>query len=129
MATWESLRGYVASKYTIAREDAEAFALLFGLDDDRSQQVTVRKADLAGLEWAQIITAVARVDQVDARQALVLSGGMVFGGLAVEGDYLVFRHSIPLKDLDVDEFEIPLAVAVGFGDELEKTLTGGGDEF
>lgn len=129
MATWESLRGYVASRYPIAQDEGDAVAILFALEGGRSQQITLRKANLAGLEWAQVVTGVARVDQVDALQALVLSGAMVFGGLAVEGDYLVFRHSIPLKDLDVDELEIPLAVAVGFGDELEQALTEGADEF
>jgi hypothetical protein len=129
MATWESLRGYVISNYTIARDDADAIGLRFRTEGDRSQVIMVRKADLGGFEWAQIVTPVAQADQVDARDALVRSGNMVVGGLAIEGDLLVFRHSIPLKDLDVDEFEIPLGVAVNFGDELEKALTGGGDEF
>jgi hypothetical protein len=74
------------------------------------------------------VTPVAKAADVDARAALVLSGNMVVGGLAIEGDLLVFRHALPLKDLDVDEFEIPLGIAVNFGDELERGLTGG-DEF
>jgi hypothetical protein len=55
----------------------------------------VRKAELGGYEWAQVVTPVAKAADVDARAALVLSGNMVVGGLAIEGDLLVFRHALP----------------------------------
>jgi hypothetical protein len=62
---------------------------------------------------------VCRADQIDPRDALSRNGSMVVGGLALEGDLVIFRHSLPLADLDPDEFETPLRIAVTFGDKRE----------
>jgi hypothetical protein len=54
---------------------------------------------------------------------------MVCGALSIrelpeDENLVVFRHSIPLADLDPSEFEGPLHIAVIFGDQLEQELTG-----
>lgn len=130
MATWESLRSYVKTNYNVTKDDLNCMGLLFGLGEGRSQLVLVGKRLLGDMEWAEIVTPVCKESDIAPRDALLRNSKMVVGGLLLEEDGTVyFRHSFPLKDLDVDEFEVPFQLAVGFGDALEKELTGGKDQF
>jgi hypothetical protein len=53
---------------------------------------------------------------------------MIVGGLALHCCGLViFRYSFRLANLDADEFEEPLRIAVSYGDRLERELSGGED--
>jgi hypothetical protein len=124
MASWESLRRYIKDRYRTNRDDIDAVGMVFELQDDRSQQVLIRRLSLGDQEWAEIATVVCRADQIDPRDALTRNGGMVVGGLALVGDLVIFRHALPLADLDPDEFETPLRIAVTFGDKLERELSG-----
>jgi hypothetical protein len=125
MANWESLRRYIKGKYRTNRDDLDVVGMLFDVDGGRSQQVLVRKMSLGDEEWAEIATIVCRENQIDPREALRRNGDMVVGGLALVGDLVIFRHSFALADLDPGEFETPLSIAVGFGDQLERELSGG----
>jgi hypothetical protein len=124
MATWESLRRYIKSNYHTSRDDIDVVGMVFNLDNGRSQQVLVRKLTLGNAEWAEIATVVCKEEQIDPRDALLRNGEMVVGGLALVGDFVIFRHALPLADLDPSEFESPLGIAVGFGDKLERELSG-----
>jgi hypothetical protein len=44
MATWESLRGYIKSKYKIAQEDQDAIGLVFGTEGERARAAGRRSA-------------------------------------------------------------------------------------
>ena len=41
------------------------------------------------------------------------------------GEHVVLRHSLPLENLDINEFVDPLALVAGVADELEEKFTGG----
>jgi hypothetical protein len=128
MADWNDLRRYIKSTYKIAEDNINSMTLLFNVDDNRSQAVMVSSIDNSG--WASISTAVCTEHDIDARQALARNSTMIVGGLALLDDgTVIFRLSFPLGNLDPDEFEEPLHVAVGFGDRLERELTGGSDRF
>lgn len=76
----------------------------------------------------QISTAVCTEDEIDPRDALKRNAAMTIGGLALlDSGLVIFRHTFPLVNLDPEEFEQPLHVAVGFGDQLERELSRGGD--
>jgi len=131
MASWEGLRSHIKSNYNVAGDELEFMMLGFQLDSGRTQKIVVRKLTLGRDEWAEISSPVCRVADIDPGEALRRNGQMVFGGLAVadwDNEMVIFRHSLPLKDLDVDEFEVPFHVAVNFADALEQELTGG-DQF
>ena len=49
---------------------------------------------------------------------------MVCGGVAVINDVVIFRHSVPLANLDVNEFERPLHLVTMAADYLETQVTG-----
>ena len=125
MATWEGLRSYIKSNYVVGVEEPEIMGLDFSLDEGRSQKVVVRKLQLGTDEWVEISTPVCQESEIPARDALLKNGQMVVGALAMMDDGMIyFRHSLPLKDLDIDEFEVPFHLAVSFGDQLEREIVG-----
>lgn len=126
MADWNALRGYIKSNYKIAEDSLDSMKLVFDVDGTRTQAVRVSKMGDSG--WAEISTAVCREDEISPRDALLRNGKMIVGALALHGSGLViFRHAFPLANLDPDEFEEPLRLAVNYGDRLERELSGGGD--
>ena len=52
----------------------------------------------------------------------------VCGGIAAMGDLVTVRHSVPLLNLDINEFERPLGLVTGTADRLEQQFQGG-DQF
>ena len=46
-------------------------------------------------------------------------------GLALVGNLVTFRHSLPLENLNINEIESPLALVTTTADQLERALTGG----
>jgi hypothetical protein len=124
MASWDGLCDYIKSNYPVAADEPDMLGLDFSLDNGRTQKVVIRRTPLDGAEWVQILTAVCEEGVIEPREVLVLSGKMVVGGLVLIDGTIYFRHSLPLKDLDTDEFDVPLYLAVGFGDRLEQEIVG-----
>ena len=52
-------------------------------------------------------------------------GVAAVGGLALVGNLVSFRHSLPLENLNINELEAPLALVTTTADHLERALTGG----
>lgn len=127
MADWNALRGYIKSNYKIAEDGLDSLKLVFDVDGSRTQAVRITKMGDSG--WAEISTAVCREDEISPRDALLRNGKMIVGGLALQpaSGLVIFRHAFPLANLDPDEFEEPLLLAVNYGDRLERELSGGGD--
>jgi hypothetical protein len=97
--------------------------LLFDVGGGRSQNVVINQLGDSG--WVEVSTAVCQENQLNPRDALRRNNEMIMGGLAMLDDgTIIFRHSFPLANLDPNEFEEPLHVAVQFGDKLERELSG-----
>jgi hypothetical protein len=101
--------------------------LVFELPGLRTQVVLVWHLTLAGSgeEWIQIESPIGEVASIDLGAALDRVGGTVCGGLAKFGTLLTFRHSVPLGDLSIAEFESPLLLVTSTADNLEQALVGG----
>jgi hypothetical protein len=124
MATWETLRQYIASNYVIAAQDPMSVRLVFDLGNGRSQNVMVVGHMEAGYEYVVIWTLVCHESQISLRDALLRNMHMPVGHLAMaENGAVVLRHTAPLKDLDIDEFEVPLRAVTQAGDMLEAQYT------
>jgi len=130
MATWENLAAYVRSNYKIADEQPKVIKLVFETGNLRSQTVLLWRMVLAGgaEEWVQIESAFGKLGAVDLHRALEMVSNMVCGGLGLVGELVTFRHAVPLLNLNINEFERPLALVTSTADELERELTGG-DEY
>ena len=126
MNGWSALHSYIERNYKIAEDSLDCVKLVFRVSGSRTQAVRITKIEDSG--WAEISTAICREDEISARDALVLSAPMVVGGLALHGPGLViFRHAFSLANLDAEDFEEPLRLAVRYGDQLERELCGGAD--
>jgi hypothetical protein len=131
MATWSDLKSYVHNTYKVADEGDDMIKLVFEFSDLRSQVVLIWHLTLAGSgeQWLQIESPVGEIGLIDLAAALQHVSGTVCGGLALYGNLVTFRHSVPLEDLSIAEFESPLRLVTGTADNMEKALTGGRDVY
>ena len=126
MSTWADLVTYVHSNYKVSDESQNSIKLVFETGNLRSQVVVLWHLTLErGEEWVQIESPFGELGQVDLNAALQHVGNTVCGGLALVGNLVTFRHSLPLANININEFEGPLHMVTGTADQLERTLTGG----
>ena len=130
MTTWNDLTSYVKNKYKISDEQPNMIKLIFETGGMRSQVVILWHMTLANgsEEWVQIESPFGELGSIDLAQALQAVGNTVCGGMALFGNMVTFRHSLPLENLNINEFESPLALVTTTADQLEKNLVGG-DKF
>ncbi|WP_345632565.1 hypothetical protein [Rugosimonospora acidiphila] len=130
MTTWTSLVEYVRSNYKISDEKDDRVKLIFEVGDMRTQVVFLWRQVLGEgtEEWLQIESPVGKVDSLNLRAVLEEVGGKVCGGGAIIDGHLFIRQSMPLADLDINEFERPLSLITSTADRLERQFVGG-DEF
>ncbi|ATY14267.1 MULTISPECIES: hypothetical protein [Actinomycetes] len=134
MAQWNDLVAYIRQTYRVIRDDPGEIRIrvLFGDDAEttgRAQVVVIAREIFDQREdWVQIATPFARVDEVDLLTVLTEVGQtLVVGGLVVMGEHLVLRHSLPLLNLDLNEFTDPLELVAGSAELLEQQFTGRDD--
>ena len=134
MAEWGDLVAYIRQEYRVVRDEPDEIRirLIFGDDpntEQRAQIMVIAREILDQQEdWVQIATPFARHDEVDLLDVLTEVGNStVVGGLAVMGDHLVLRHSLPLIHLDINEFIDPLELVAGAAELLEQQFTGRDD--
>jgi 5-carboxymethyl-2-hydroxymuconate isomerase len=127
MATWADLTSYVRSRYKISEERPNLIKLVFETGNLRSQAVLLWHLTLSdgAEEWVQIESSFGELGSVNLAQALQEIGNTVCGGMAVMGDLVTFRHAVPLLNLNINEFERPLALVTSTADHLEHILTAG----
>jgi hypothetical protein len=130
MTTWNDLKAYVHNHYKIADERDDMIKLIFETGGMRSQVVILWHLTLSGggEHWVQIESPFGELGSLDLTAALQAVGNTVCGGMALFGNLVTFRHSLPLDDLNIAEFEAPLALVTNTADNLEKALVGG-DKF
>ena len=136
MATWAELVAFVRQEYEIIGEEADEIRILirYASDDEddqpgRTQTVVVARDILDRREdWVQIASPFARAHEVDLRAVLETVGNnTVVGGVVVIDGYVVLRHSLPLINLDINEFVDPLVLVTGSAEVLERRFSRGDD--
>jgi hypothetical protein len=123
MATWESLRQYIYSRYQVLEEQPGVLRMMFDVGGGRTQNVLVSGKNVGAFEYLVIWTPICHESQISARDALVRNASMPIGSLGLVPDgTIILRHSAPLKDLEPDEFDVPLQAITQGGDMLEREL-------
>ncbi len=124
--SWNDLVAYVNNNYKIADSGPDMVKLVFETGGMRSQVVILWHLTLpSGEEWVQIESPFGEFGQVDLGAALQRIGNTVCGGMALAGNLVTFRHSLPLDNLQINEFESPLQLVTTTADSLEQMFTGG----
>lgn len=134
MATWAELATFIRRTYEVVRDEPDEIRIRLRFDADideaeRGQVMIIAHETIAGAgDWVQIATPFAQADEVDLRAVLEEAGGtLVVGSVVIMGDYVVLRHTLPLINLDDNEFIEPLHLVAGAAEQFEKTFTGRDD--
>jgi len=137
VATWNDLVRYIRVRYEVIRDDQDEIRILYRFganenDEDRlaegrTQVIILAREVLDKKEdWVQLATPFARVADVDVVETLTEMGlTTVVGGAVIMGEWLVLRHSLPLRNLDYNELDDPLHLVADAADTLEQLYTGG----
>jgi hypothetical protein len=127
MATWGDLVTFIRTEYRVTRVEPDEIRIEVEFEDERRQAVVVYREVLDQREeWVQIASPCGRATEVNLLALLTEIGSTaVVGGLVIMGEYVAVRHSLPLENLDINEFVDPLALVAGVADELEEKFTGG----
>lgn len=127
MATWGDLVAFMRSEYRVIRIQPDEVRIEVEFDDERRQQVIMQREVLDRKdEWVQIVSPCGKASDVNLTALLAhLGNSAVVGGAVIMGDYVVLRHSLPLANLDINEFVDPMALIAGTADEVEELFTGG----
>ncbi|MDT7727432.1 MAG: hypothetical protein QOI21_4008 [Actinomycetota bacterium] len=126
---------YVRLRYEVMRGDENEIRILYRLGDQdedsiiegRTQVMILAREELDKEEdWVQVATPFARVADVDLNAVLEEMGlTTVVGGAVIMGDWLVLRHSLPLRNLQYNELDDPLHLVASAADTLEHRFVGG----
>jgi hypothetical protein len=127
MATWGDLVTFIRSEYRVTRVEPDEIRIEVEFEDERRQAVIVYREVLDKREeWVQIASPCGRVDQVNLAALLTeLGQTAVVGGAVIMGEFVAIRHTLPLENLDINEFVDPMTLLAGTADELEEKFTGG----
>ncbi|MEU6129973.1 hypothetical protein ABZ805_12465 [Saccharopolyspora sp. NPDC047091] len=127
MATWDDIAAFVRSDYRVIEDTGDEIRILIEYEDDRSQVIIVCREVLDQREeWVQIASVCGLVSDVDLRLVLKEIGETsVVCGAVIMGEHVVLRHSLPLLNLDINEFLDPLQLVADTADQLEETFFGG----
>lgn len=128
MNTWPKFLKYVKSNYKVMEETDKMCKMGFNLDGGRSQIVLLHLLKIDDAEFVQVESPVGDFTPQAAAAVVRESENMIIGGVGCFGDLITFRHTVPLANLDANEFEVPLLAVVVTADRLEKTVIGG-DKF
>jgi hypothetical protein len=127
VATWGDLVAFVRSEFRVTRVEPDEIRIELEFDDERRQAVIVQREILDKREeWVQIASPCGKAAEVNLLGLLTeLGNAAVVGGAVVMGEYVVIRHSLPLENLQINEFVDPMTLLAGTADELEEMFTGG----
>jgi hypothetical protein len=128
MPTWEEVRAYARSNYTLAEDEDEHFSIVWEYDDERKQAVRVSHFLALDREWVDFASAACAHDELSAAEALKRNFDFALGALCLDGDVYVVRHSAQLETMDLEEFELPLRVVASTADSIEAEV-GRKDDF
>ena len=125
MANWPALLTYVRQNYKIAEDSDTILKLIFNTDNLRSQVVFISRSERgdSGEEWVLLQSPIGPASAVDLKRAASLAEDYICGGLVIAFDMVLLRHSMPLDDLSISEFEQPLRVVVNGADQIESQLS------
>lgn len=127
MPTWEDVRAYAKSNYTLAEDEGEHFSIVWEYDDERKQAVRVSHFHALDRDWIDFASAACAKEDLSPEEALKRNFDFALGALCLDGDVYVVRHSAQLETMDLEEFELPLRLVASTADGIEAEVKGKDD--
>ena len=128
MATWNDLVQFVRTEYQVVSLKPDEIRIEIEFEEDERTQVmiVVREVLDRRYEWVQIATPIGLAADVNLHELLTKIGQTTVAcGAVIMGEHVVLRHSLPLENLDINEFVDPLQLIAAAADELESEFFGG----
>ncbi len=126
MTTWTDVINFVRMRYEVLEESNSWLRFRLDTDGDRTQQVAVHH--VTAPELIEISSPVGWADKIDVERLHKIAEDSPVDGADVVDGVALLKHSVPLTDLDIYEFERHLTLVVTHADTFERELTGT-DEF
>jgi len=128
MATWNDLEKYINSTFDVYKDAPAGMVGIVFPVGNRSQLVFIHRTgnELLG-EWATIISPIGKVSAAKLKEVTTEAYDLVCGGIVMLRDLVCLSHSVPLADLDINEFTVPLVAITVSADALEQKFTGRDD--
>jgi hypothetical protein len=128
VATWADLVSFIHREYQVEEETSDELRILVEYEEDDRSQVILIYREIANRteEWVQVASVCGHADEVNLRQLLEEIGSTtVVCGAVIMNEHVVLRHSLPLENLDLNEFVEPLHFVADTADHLEEKFFGG----
>jgi hypothetical protein len=128
VANWGDLVAFVRSEYHVLEDSGDMLRILIEYeDDDRDQVVIITRQVLDKREdWVEVASVCGPVENVNLHQLLAeLGETSVVCGAVVINEHVVLRHSLPLENLQINEFTDPLSFVADTADQIEEIFFGG----
>jgi|JI8StandDraft_1071087.scaffolds.fasta_scaffold310279_2 hypothetical protein len=130
MPTWAEVQQYARNKYRLAKDEPERFAILFGMEGGRTQQIWVRTFNAhGGQPFIEYRSYFCKEGELQPIVALRKNAEMATGFIALLGDHYAVMWNVALNQMDAEEFELPLQAIAWQAEQLEKLYSAGNDEF
>jgi len=127
--SWSDVADHLDREYQLAERTSDHVKLVFEYESNRLQAVIVSHFEALGHPggFVDFASAVGPVGDADAPAYMQQSYGLAVGSFALDGENLVVRGSVPLRDLTTESLELYLHVVASTADKAEATR--GRDEY
>jgi hypothetical protein len=129
MPTWPEIQAYVRGRYKLARDEENRLAIVFREQGDRTQMIWVRPFTAYSQQFLEFKSYFCKEDEIAPKVALRKNAELSVGYIALIDQHCALVHNVPMKNMDVEEFELPLHAIATQADQLEKTYSSGSDTF
>jgi hypothetical protein len=94
--------------------------MVWAYDNNRKQLIVVKHFTAFDQDWLDFSSACCKHDEMSPMVALKKNNEFAIGSIALDGEVYIFKYTVPLKNLDPDEFELPLHVVASTADQIES---------
>ena len=129
MPTWPEVQQYARNKYRLAKDEEDRFAIIFGMENGRTQQIWVRTFNAYNQPFLEYRSYFAKEGEVQPIVALRKNAEMATGFIALLGDHYAVMWNVPMNNMVAEEFDQPLQAIAWQAEQLEKMYSSGSDEF
>ncbi|SHJ22940.1 hypothetical protein SAMN02745244_02007 [Tessaracoccus bendigoensis DSM 12906] len=122
MASWEELREFMHSNWSVRDLDERHLQLVFELPSRRAQTVLIEHASNDETDWVKFKSPIGELTEIDLWTAGEKLAQKVVGGLIVEDEYVVVTNALPLSSLGGNEVVETMMRVTMIADELGAAL-------
>jgi hypothetical protein len=129
MPTWPEVQNYVRTKYKLFKDEPERFAVMFKESETRSQIIWVRPFKAYNQDFIEFKSYFCKETEMAPLVGMRKNAEVTIGFIALVGEHYALIWNVPMKSMDVEEFDLPLNVVASRADELERLYSAGKDDY